>query len=126
MWVIRYTLLSEVFATTTQNKHCTLSNITDNGKNLPLGSRRRLSLTRGLVTDGQLVLLDEPTDAMDGKGVQAVYNVMNEMMKAKKTIIVFSNDPKILKGASLVLNLNVKPRPEITSQIVPEISKGQI
>ncbi len=98
--------------------------ITDNGKNLPLGIRRRLSLARGLVTDGQLVLLDEPTDAMDGKGIQAVYNVMNEMMKAKKTIIVFSNDPKILKGASLILNLNVKPRPELTSQIVPEISKG--
>ena len=100
--------------------------ITDNGKNLPLGIRRRLSLARGLVTDGQLVLLDEPTDAMDGKGIQAVYNVMNEMMKAKKTIIVFSNDPKILKGASLVLNLNVKPRPELTSQIVPDISKGLI
>ena len=100
--------------------------ITDNGKNLPLGIRRRLSLARGLVTDGQLVLLDEPTDAMDGKGIQAVYNVMNEMMKAKKTIIVFSNDPKILKGASLVLNLNVKPRPELTSQIIPDISKGQI
>ena len=100
--------------------------ITDNGKNLPLGIRRRLSLARGLVTDGQLVLLDEPTDAMDGKGIQAVYNVMNEMMKAKKTIIVFSNDPKILKGASLVLNLNVKPRPELTSQIIPDISKGLI
>ena len=100
--------------------------ITDNGKNFPLGIRRRLSLARGLVTDGQLVLLDEPTDAMDGKGVQAVYNVMNEMMKAKKSIIVFSNDPKILKGASLVLNLNVKPRPELTSHIVPEINKGLV
>ncbi len=92
--------------------------ITDNGKNLPLGIRRRLALARGLVINGQLVLLDEPTDAMDDKGVQAVYNVMNDMAKAKKTIIVFSNDPKILKGASLILNLNVKPEPELTFQTV--------
>lgn len=98
--------------------------ITDNGKNFPLGIRRRLSLARGLVSDGQLVLLDEPTDAMDAKGVQAVYNVMNVMKKAKKTIIVFSNDPKILKGASLILNLNVKPKPEVTTQAASGLNKG--
>ena len=89
--------------------------ISDNGRNLPLGIRRRLSLARGLVTNGQLVILDEPTDALDEKGVQAVYKIMNDLMKANKTIIVFSNDPKILKGTSLTLNLNIKPKPELTS-----------
>ncbi len=95
--------------------------ITDNGKNLPLGIRRRLSLARGLVTNGRLVILDEPTDALDETGVQAVYKIMNDLMKANKTIIVFSNDPKILKGASLTLNLNIKPKPELTSQTAPEL-----
>jgi len=95
--------------------------ITENGKNLPLGIRRRLSLARGLVTNGQLVIFDEPTDALDEKGVQAVYKIMNDLMKASKTIIVFSNDPKILKGASLMLNLNSKPKPELTSQAALEL-----
>jgi ATP-binding cassette, subfamily C, bacterial LapB len=87
--------------------------LTDNGKNLPLGIRRRLSLSRALVTNGQLVVLDEPTDAMDEAGTLAVYKLMNELIKAGKTIIVFSNDPKIIKGVSSILNLNIKPKPEL-------------
>lgn len=98
--------------------------ISENAKNLPLGIRRRLSLARGLVSNGQLVILDEPTDSMDGKGIHAIYKIMNDMINAKKTIIVFSNDPKILKGASLVLNLNIKPTPELTSKAMPE-NKGE-
>lgn len=90
--------------------------ILDNGKNLPLGIRRRLSLARGLVTDGQLVIFDEPTDGVDEEGVMAVYRIMNEMVKAGKTMIVFTNDPKILKGVSTVLDLNVKPRPELKTR----------
>ncbi|SDU30285.1 ATP-binding cassette domain-containing protein [Desulfobacula phenolica] len=97
--------------------------ITDNGKNLPLGIRRRLSMARGLVTNGRLVIMDEPTDAMDEEGVRAVYTTMNNLMKANKTIIVFSNDPKILKGASSVLNLNIKPKPELTNQVMPGLKR---
>ncbi|MCM2286828.1 MAG: ATP-binding cassette domain-containing protein [Desulfobacula sp.] len=98
--------------------------ITDNGRNLPLGIRRRLSLARGLVTNGQLVVLDEPTDAMDETGIKAVYQIMNDLMKANKTIIVLSNDPKILRGASLILNLNVKPKPELTYPSIPAPNGG--
>jgi ATP-binding cassette, subfamily C, bacterial LapB len=96
--------------------------LTDNGKNLPPGIRRRLSLARGLVSNGRLVVLDEPTDAMDETGTTAVYKLMNDLMKAGKTIIVFSNDPKILKGVSTVLNLNIKPTPEIINKPLPGIT----
>lgn len=99
--------------------------ITDNGKTLPLGIRRRISLARGMVTNGQLVILDEPTDAMDENGVQCIYRIMNELLKAKKTLVVFSNDPKILKGASLVLDLNVKPEPELSVKGFNQI-KGEL
>ena len=93
--------------------------ITENGKNLSPGIRRRLSLARGLVTNGPLVVLDEPTETMDETGKTAVYQLMNDLMKAGKTIIVFSNDPKILKGVSSVLNLNIKPTPEIIHKPLP-------
>ncbi len=95
--------------------------ITDNGKNLPPGIRRRISLARGLVTNGRLVILDEPTDAMDESGTRTIYKIMNDLLKADKTIIVFSNDPRIVKGASLVLDLNAKPRPDV---ILPGQSQG--
>ncbi len=95
--------------------------ITDNGKNLPPGIRRRISLARGMVANGRLVVLDEPTDAMDETGTKTIYKIMNDLLKADKTIIVFSNDPRIVKGASLVLDLNSKPKPDI---IVPGQSQG--
>ncbi len=98
--------------------------ITDNGKSLPPGIRRRISLARGLVTNGQLVILDEPTDALDEEGVKAIYKIMNDMLKAKKTIVVFSNDPKIIKAASFVLDLNCKPKPELSVNSVPKINGG--
>ncbi len=94
--------------------------ISNNEKNFPLGIRRRFSLARGLVGNGNLVVLDEPTDAMDKKGIEAVYAIMNTLAKSGKTIIAFSNDPKILKGASMILNLNKKPIPELTqARMVP-------
>jgi ATP-binding cassette, subfamily C, bacterial LapB len=97
--------------------------LTDNARNLPPGVRRRLSLARALVTNGQLVVLDEPTDALDETGTMAVYRLLNELMKAGKTIIVFSNDPKIIKGVSSVLNLNIKPKPELLSNLPPQTSE---
>jgi len=98
--------------------------ILDNGRTIPLGIRRRLALARALASDGQLAVLDEPTDAMDQKGIEAVYGVMNSLAKAKKTIIVFSNDPKILKGASVILNMNAKPIPEqITPAMIDKLEK---
>ena len=92
--------------------------LTNNEKNFPPGIRKRLALARGLAGDGILVLLDEPTDAMDKKGVEAVYAAMNDLAKSGKTIIVFTNDPNILKGASLCLNLNKKPIPELTHKVI--------
>ena len=92
--------------------------VTDNEKNFPPGIRRRISLARGLAGNGQLVVLDEPTDAMDKKGVEAVYSTMNTLAKSGKTIIVFTNDPNILKGASLLLDLNKKPIPQLTDKVV--------
>ena len=87
--------------------------ITDSQRNFPPGIRRRISLARAMAGEGQLAILDEPTDGLDKKGVEAVYQVMNHLAKAKKTIIVFSNDPNILKGTGLLLNLNKKPVPEL-------------
>jgi len=90
--------------------------VTDNEKNFPPGIRRRISLARALAGKGSLVVLDEPTDALDKKGVEAVYNIMNQLAKSGKTIVVFTNDTNILKGAAMVLNLNKKPIPELITR----------
>lgn len=97
--------------------------VTDNEKNFPPGIRQRISLARAMASTGSLAILDEPTNTMDQKGIQAVYAAMNSLAKSGKTIIVFSNDPNILKGASLLLNLNRKPVPEL-SWAMPAVKPG--
>ena len=87
--------------------------VEDMGRYLPLGVRRRLALARGLATDGKLVVLDEPTEALDKDGCKAVYALMNSMAEAGKTIVAFTHDARIVKGAHLLLDLSVKPTPVV-------------
>ncbi|MGE4265027.1 MAG: ATP-binding cassette domain-containing protein [Desulfovibrio sp.] len=85
--------------------------VTEGGKALPLGIRRRIALARALMNPGRLVVFDDPTEGLDSEGCQAVYGILNALAKAGHTIIVATADPSILKGAALVLDMNVKPTP---------------
>lgn len=88
--------------------------IVNNGDNLSLGIRRRLALARALAADGALGVFDEPTEGLDADGAAQVYRLMNELVRRGRTIVAFSHDPNIVKGAHVVLDLNVKPTPKIT------------
>ncbi|MBU0483262.1 MAG: ATP-binding cassette domain-containing protein [Proteobacteria bacterium] len=84
------------------------------GGELPTGIRKRLALARALAVDGKLVVFDEPTEGLDEEGCQAVYQVLNKMVRDQKTVIVVTRDPKILQGIDLTLDLGVKPVPTLT------------
>ncbi len=84
-----------------------------NGQGLPLGIRRRLALARSLCTNGQVVIFDEPTEGLDVQGQRAVYDLLNEFARRGKTLILFSHDQNILKGAGQGVDLSQKPVPGI-------------
>ena len=88
--------------------------ITNDGRHLSLGIRRRLALARGLATGGKLAVMDEPTEGLDSDGCSALYGVLNELAQRKHTIIAISHDPKIIKGAHGVIDLKEKPIPKVT------------
>lgn len=83
------------------------------GRNLPVGIRRRLALARALASDGRLVIMDEPTEGLDGDGTQQISRVMNALSQKGCTIIALSHDPNIIKGAPHILDLNAKPVPRL-------------
>lgn len=87
--------------------------IVNDGDNLSLGLRRRLALARALAGDGTLVLFDEPTEGLDADGMAHVYRLMNELAQRGRTIVAFSHDPNIVKGANAIVDLNAKPTPKI-------------
>lgn len=97
--------------------------IVNNGDNLSLGIRRRLALARALASDGMLLLCDEPTEGLDNDGCARVYTLLNEQAKRGRTIVVFSHDPKIVKGAGQILDLNFKPVPKFTA-MTPNIQES--
>ncbi len=94
--------------------------IEKSGGDLALGIRRRLALARALITNGNLIVLDEPTGGLDAEGCQAVYQVMNQLSTQGKTIIACSHDPKIVNVAKFVLDLNHKPVPILVNRTAQE------
>jgi ATP-binding cassette subfamily C protein LapB len=91
--------------------------IVNGGRNLALGVRRRVALARALATRGRFVVFDEPTESLDAEGRQAVYAAMTELAQGGATIIVFSHDPLVIRGANYLLDLGVKPVPVLTGPI---------
>ena len=89
--------------------------ILDNGWRLSEGIRRRIALARALITNGKLVVFDEPTESFDAAGVKVVHNVLSSLAKAGSTIIIMSHDPKIVQGDHIVLDLDNKPIPKIST-----------
>ena len=87
--------------------------ILDNGWRLSEGIRRRIALARGLLTDGRLVLFDEPTESFDAEGIATVHNILGKLARDGRTIIVISHDQRIVKGRHVVLDLNSKPVPTV-------------
>ncbi len=97
--------------------------IIDNGWRLSEGMRRRMALARALMTDGKLVVFDEPTESFDAAGVQVVHTVLSTLAKEGRTIVVMSHDPKIVMGRHIVLDLDSKPVPKISA--VPGVVKNE-
>ncbi|MBT7954748.1 MAG: ATP-binding cassette domain-containing protein [Rhodospirillaceae bacterium] len=94
--------------------------ITENGRRLAVGIRRRLALARALTTNGKLVLLDEPTEGLDNDGSQVVSAVVSSLHQQGHTIIATSHDPNIIKQAQIFIDLNAKPTPTITLAKPPQ------
>ncbi len=85
----------------------------ERGTPLPLGIRRRLALARALTTDGQLVILDEPAEGLDVEGWKMVNRTIKSLKESRKTILIFSGDPRLLMDADIIVDLGSKPVPEI-------------
>ena len=87
--------------------------ISDGGRSLPLGIRKRLALARALVGQGRVAVFDEPTEGLDVEGCEAVFQIMNILAKKGVTLIVVSRDPNIVKGFGMVIDLSSKPIPKV-------------
>jgi len=99
--------------------------ITEGGRHLALGIRRRIALARALATEGQLFIADEPTEGMDAAGRRAVYQVFQKLKTDGKTIIVISHDDTFLRIADFRIDLGAKPIPVIQARKHDDSAEGE-
>lgn len=64
--------------------------IAEGGQNLSGGQRQRLAIARALVTEAPILILDEPTNALDLKHEQRVIETL-QRLRRKRTIILVTH-----------------------------------
>ncbi|OKJ42625.1 ABC transporter transmembrane domain-containing protein [Streptomyces sp. CB01580] len=75
--------------------------ITERGRSLSGGQRQRLALARSLVTDPEVLVLDEPTSAVDSHTEAGVATGIKEVRRGRTTVVLASS-PLLLDAADRV------------------------
>lgn len=75
-------------------------------KQYSLGMKQKLGIVQALMEDPELILLDEPTNALDEKSIQNVLNIIENEKAKGKTILIASHDrPNLEKVADEIFNV---------------------
>ncbi|MEU8774942.1 ABC transporter ATP-binding protein [Streptomyces sp. NPDC048606] len=76
--------------------------ITERGRSLSGGQRQRLALARSLVTDPEVLVLDEPTSAVDSHTEARIADGIGSL-RAGRTTVVLASSPLLLDRADRVV-----------------------
>ncbi|MGF0173398.1 ABC transporter transmembrane domain-containing protein [Streptomyces sp. Marseille-Q5077] len=76
--------------------------ITERGRSLSGGQRQRIALARSLVTDPEVLVLDEPTSAVDSHTEARIAEGVRNL-RAGRTTVVFTSSPLLLDRADRVV-----------------------
>lgn len=80
-------------------------------KKFSLGMKQRLNIAQAIFEKQKLILLDEPTNALDEKGVELIYDIIREERE---------------KGAVIVIATHHKEDLEELCDVVLKIDEGKI
>ena len=67
------------------------------GKKFSLGMKQRLNIAQAIFENQKIILLDEPTNALDEEAVQLIYKIIREEKSRGATIIVATHHKEDLK-----------------------------
>jgi ATP-binding cassette, subfamily B, bacterial HlyB/CyaB len=77
----------------------------DQGGRLSGGQRQRIAIARSLLTNPDVLVLDEPTSSLDEETSRKVMDTLADL-SAFKTIIIITHRPDLVKGKVTVFDLN--------------------
>jgi ABC-type multidrug transport system fused ATPase/permease subunit len=79
--------------------------IGENGIKLSEGQKQRMSIVRALIKDPDILVLDEPTAALDHDTEMSLFDALPEMFR-QKTLLVVSHRSSTIRRAERILLLN--------------------
>lgn len=80
-----------------------LDNSYDDGSNLSGGQRQRLAVARALLHNGDVMILDEPTSAIDAKAEYSIFNNIYKSHAGKTTLIVSHRFSTVRKADQIIV-----------------------
>ena len=83
-----------------------LTNCGFSGESLSGGQRQVINLINGLVQDSDIIILDEPTNALNYELKMEIIKMIKYFKKYKKTIIIISHDKDIYPIFDKVIDIN--------------------
>ena len=70
------------------------------------GQQQRVAIARSLMNDPNLILADEPTGNLDTKSGNDVMNILKDLNKNGKTIVLITHEPDIARQAKKIIHMN--------------------
>jgi putative ABC transport system ATP-binding protein len=74
-------------------------------QNISGGERQRVAIARSLANDPEIIIADEPTGNLDTKNSIDVINILTDLNRGGKTIIMVTHNPETTENCSRVIRL---------------------
>ncbi len=81
------------------------------------GEKQRVAIARAIMNDPQIILADEPTGNLDSTSGQEIMNILSDLQKNGKTIVVITHDEAIAIRCHRIIKL-------LDGRIVSDSKKG--
>jgi len=81
------------------------SHLTHMPNQLSGGQQQRIAIARALINDPELILADEPTGNLDSKSTEQILDLLQEIHRQGKTVVIITHDQNVAKRCDRVVTI---------------------
>jgi len=70
------------------------------------GEQQRVAIARALINDPEILIADEPTSNIDADSIRMLLEILDELKREGKTLLISSHDPAFMNYGDLRYNLD--------------------